>query len=95
MRDNDQSRFGTTPEGKTRTFTDGRPNISSKNGIVIGCKSLLIREKPDKNAGIVTVISAGSEVTINKEHSTDQFYKVRNNAGIEGFCMRRYIRIRP
>lgn len=98
MHGNDQMRpnhTGGTIEAKGKTVADEQIRTTIRNGVVVGCKSLLIRSNPDKNAAIVTVISAGSEVTIDKEHSTEEFYKVCNKAGVKGFCMKRYIRIRP
>lgn len=73
------------------------PEPSAKKdilGVVTGCSSLLIREKPDKNAGIVTAVPTGTELMVDRANSTPEFYKVCNAAGIEGFCMKRYVKLR-
>lgn len=63
-------------------------------GVVTDCLELNLREKPNPNATVLTVISALTEVAVDMDVSTDSFYKVCTAAGIEGFCMRKYIAIR-
>ena len=63
-------------------------------GVVIGCTKLNVRERPTPNANVVATISVESEVMVDLRHSTSAFYKVCNAAGIEGFCMKKYIEIR-
>lgn len=63
-------------------------------GVVTDCLKLNLREEADPDANVVTVIPALAEVVIDMEASTDSFYKVCTAAGIEGFCMRKYIAIR-
>lgn len=63
-------------------------------GAVTGCSSLLVREKPNKDADIVTALPAGTELMIDRENSTPGYYKVCNAAGIEGFCMRQYVELK-
>lgn len=63
-------------------------------GVVTDCLKLNLREKADPDADVVAVIDALTEVVIDMEASTDSFYKVCTAAGIEGFCMRKYIAIR-
>lgn len=63
-------------------------------GTVTGCSSLLIREKPDKDASIVAAVAAGSELMVDRENSANGFYKVYNAAGIEGYCMKQYVNLK-
>ncbi len=63
-------------------------------GIVTDCLKLNLRERPDSDAAVLAVIPALTEVAVDMEASTDSFYKVCTAAGIEGFCMRKYIAIR-
>lgn len=64
-------------------------------GIVTNCLKLNLREKPmpDPN-NVIMVISALTEVAIDLDESTDDYYKVCTATGIEGFCMRKFIAIR-
>ena len=66
-----------------------------KFGTVANCGRLNVRRLPDADAEVVTQLPAGSEVMIDVTGSTDAFYKVCTAAGIDGWCMRRYIEINP
>lgn len=63
--------------------------------VVTGCVKLNVRRRPRVDADIVTKIPVNSEVMVDLNGSTAQFYKVCTAAGIEGFCMKQYITIRP
>lgn len=74
------------------------PVITEKKlvrGIVVNCFSLNVRKRPrtDPN-NVITVIPVSTEVEIDLEKSNDEFYKVYTSAGIEGYCMKKFIAIR-
>lgn len=60
-------------------------------GVVTECVKLNVRAAADTNADILCEILLGSEVVIDETESTDDFYKVCTETGVEGFCMKRYI----
>lgn len=62
--------------------------------VVANCRKLNIREAPNMDADVVAVLPAGSEVMVDITISTDDFYKVCNAVGIEGYCMKQYIELR-
>lgn len=63
-------------------------------GVVTGCAKLRVREAASANAKVLCEISENSEVIINEAESTKDFYKVCTEAGVEGFCMKKYITVR-
>lgn len=65
------------------------------SGVVIDCVKLNVREQPNPNADILGIINEGSEVLVNEEESTDDFYKICTPAGLEGYCMRKFVSIMP
>ena len=65
-----------------------------KGGTVINCGSLNVREKAEAEADVLGVINAGSFVSIDKEASTAEWFKVTTEAGLEGYCVRKYIALR-
>lgn len=69
-----------------------KETVKTKNisGIVIDCNRLNVREEPNSNAKVVTVLNRDVEVEINKAESTADWFKVAVN-GIEGYCMRKFI----
>lgn len=60
-------------------------------GKVMGCAKLNVRESANATANVLAVINEGSEVVINKIKSTVDFYAVCTAAGIEGYCMKKFI----
>lgn len=62
-----------------------------KLGIVTDCILLNVREEPKSDANIICTIEALTEVEIDENNSTEEFYKIYTKAGIEGFCMKKFI----
>lgn len=63
------------------------------SGIVTDCLKLNIRKEPNPNSRIVCAIDCLTEVVIDEEESTDEFYKICTVSGVEGFCMKKFITI--
>lgn len=63
------------------------------DGVVSGVNKLNVRKEPSTDAEVVCVIPVNTEVLIDLEESTEDFYKVCTSAGIEGFCMKAYISV--
>lgn len=93
------------PEVKT-SFSDMKPmpvaipepvvetveTIALPAGRVVDCVKLNVREQPDVNAEVVCQIAYESEVIIDPAGSTKDFYKICTEHGIEGYCMKKYIK---
>ena len=63
-----------------------------KFGKVSNCKKLNIRKLPSRDAEIVSELIEGSEVMIDEKESTALFYKICTEHGIEGYCMKNFIK---
>lgn len=64
-------------------------------GNVINCKKLNVRKFPDKGAMIVSTLPEGTMVMIDMKGSTTLFYKICTECGIEGYCMKNFIKVLP
>ena len=62
-------------------------------GVVTGCNKLNVRKMPKPDAAVVSELVASSEVMIDEDKSTVEFYKVCTASGVEGFCMKKFITI--
>lgn len=62
-------------------------------GVVVDCDKLNIRKEPSINADIVCMIDASTNLIVDYESSTDEFYKICTYAGIEGYCMKKFVKI--
>ena len=66
-------------------------------GVVCNCAKLNVRQDPDIKSDVVTVISAGDEVVIDTEDSTEDWYSVCVDRGSNyefGYCMKKYISVK-
>lgn len=63
-------------------------------GVVTDCLKLNVREAASPDAEVLAVIDALSEVVVDADASTNEFYKVRTTAGVEGFCMKKFITLK-
>lgn len=62
-------------------------------GKVVDCVKLNVREEPSTKASVVFEIPVGSTVFIDETCSTDEFYKICTEHGVEGYCMKKFIEI--
>lgn len=72
-------------------FKETQENII---GIVTDCLKLNIRKEPDKDSEVVVVVTCLDELKIDPDASTDDWYAVCTAAGIEGFCMKKFVAVR-
>ena len=60
-------------------------------GVVTDCLKLNVRKEPSKDADVIKIIDALTEVIILKE--VGDFYEVALKTGESGYCMKKYIAI--
>ena len=77
------------PELCTEAEAVDEPHTAS--GVVTDCICLNVRKQPDIHADVVVIIDALTQVFVDLDASTEDFYKVTISDGAEGFCMRKYI----
>lgn len=54
---------------------------------------LNIRKEPNIDSGIVCVVGVHSELMIEKESSTKEWFKVCTASGCEGYCMKKFVTV--
>ena len=64
-----------------------------KFGKVRGCKKLNVRKMPNPGAEVLLEIAEGAKVMIDEKDSTAVFYKVCTECGVEGYCMKQYVKM--
>lgn len=60
-------------------------------GYVSGCIKLNVREEPNIGANVVCIIPEKTTLLIEVKESTDEWYKVYTEAGMEGYCMKQFV----
>lgn len=62
-------------------------------GVVANCVKLNVRAKPIADADVLCVLDANSEMEINMAKSNKDWYYVSTAAGVDGYCMRKFINV--
>lgn len=94
MSNKDYTKFSKWQEPEIEVKQVEQEPEPQKLGIVINCNNLNIRKHPDLNSDIICAIKCSTEVMIDDNESTEDFYKICTVSGIEGFCMKQYIEVR-
>lgn len=68
--------------------------VESKVGVVSNCGRLRVRKAPSTSAEVLCEIVSLSAVVIDMSKSTEDFYKVCTEDGVEGYCMKKFITIK-
>ena len=105
VEDNKQEEVTTTPEVNTEVQTEPVTEAKIEQKIipdpviatVVNCTKLNVRKAADKNSEVVCVIDKGTELTVDVDNSTDNFYKVYTickDVLVEGYCVKEFISIK-
>ena len=65
----------------------------SNVGIVTDCKWASVYAYPKIGSEIICRIPAFTEVEIDEDLSTDNFYKIYTESSVEGYCAKKYIAV--
>ena len=61
-------------------------------GKVVDCQKLNIRKAASKLADVLVVVPVGTKLTIDLDKSKGDWYSVCTAAGIEGYCMKEFVK---
>lgn len=64
-------------------------------GVVSDCSKLNVRKEPVITSEPVCVVPVKSVLLVDPDSSTDEWYKVYTEAGMEGYCMKKYVTVKP
>lgn len=68
-------------------------NIETTMGMLLNCDKLNVRTEPNKNAEVVFVADSKTEFIIDEATSTEDWFSIRTAAGVEGFCMKKFVAV--
>lgn len=77
----------------TATYSNHTEFLDESTFGVVNCNYLNVREAPDPEADVLTVVEKGAEILIDFDVSTDDFYSVCTETGVEGYCMKQFIEV--
>lgn len=96
------SKMSTTVETTPAiTVVDREPDIDITpaaptkpiDGFVSGCKKLNVRIEPSITSDVVCIVDEGTTLMIDQSESTDKWFKVYTETGVEGYCMKNFVTI--
>lgn len=99
MSNKDYTKFSKIDESKIKAeiaeFEDEEiiDATNLKEGLIVDCLKLNVRVAPYSDAEVATIIDASANFLVDESQSTEDFYKVYTEAGAEGYCMRKYVRV--
>ena len=62
-------------------------------GKINGFKNLYVRKEASKDSEPVGIVTDKDDISIDIAHSTDDFYKVITSNGLEGYCVKKFVKI--
>ena len=86
--------FETVINEITEETNNENPVIEETKGYLTNCIKLNVRAEAEKDADVLCILDQDAEVTIDLDNSTAEFYKVCTSAGVEGYCMKKYIAVK-
>lgn len=62
-------------------------------GKISGFTKLYVRKEANKDSEPVGIVTDKDDLSIDVAHSTDDFYKVITSNGLEGYCVKEFVKI--
>ena len=62
-------------------------------GKISGFEKLYVRKEASKDSEPVGIVTDKDDLSINVANSTDDFYKVITSNGLEGYCVKEFVKI--
>ena len=82
----------TKPEVIVPNIEDGVEN-NEVIGKISGFEKLYVRKESNKDSEPVGIVTDKDDLSIDLSHSTDTFYKVITSNGLEGYCVKEFVKI--
>ena len=82
----------TEPEIIVPNIEDGVEN-NEVIGKISGFEKLYVRKESNKDSEPVGIVTDKDDLSIDLSHSTDTFYKVITSNGLEGYCVKEFVKI--
>lgn len=74
-------------------FPEDATPVEPTIGVVTNCLCLNVRREPNIDAEVLCVVVLDTRLIIDTNNSTDEWYSVCTETGVEGFCMKEYVAI--
>ena len=83
----------TEPEQPTASVIE-KTEPETRKAIVCNCKKLNVRENPKPKANVIMIINEDDEITVYTDGSVGNYYSIRTESGVEGYCVKDYLKMK-
>lgn len=75
--------------------SDSNDNIENNEiiGKINGYDKLYVRKEASVDSEPVGIVTKDDDLSIDAIHSTDDFYKVYTSNGLEGYCVKKFVKV--
>ena len=93
-KDNESVEESTETKKEHKTF-DLDDNIENNEviGKISGFNKLYVRKEANIDSEPVGIVTKDDDLSIDIIHSTDDFYKVYTSNGLEGYCVKNFVKV--
>ena len=88
---NKDDEFMNPPVADETTDVEDEAVVTPTIGIVCNCERLNVRKQPSTDSNILCVINEGDELQVVAENG--EWVNVCTSAGIEGYCMSKFVAV--
>lgn len=81
------------PEENDENENEEDPFPGLISGVIDGCDRLNIRSEASKTSDIIGTITKEDTLVIDENKSTEDFYKVTTSNGLDGYCVKQFVKI--
>lgn len=67
--------------------------VEPKEAVVTDCLKLNVRKDPSTSSEVICEVNASTHLMVYEAESTEEFYRICTSAGIEGYCMKKFVTI--
>lgn len=64
------------------------------DGVVVNCARLNVRAEPSLSAEVICVLDVKSEIKVDTDKHTPEWFYVYTATGAEGYCMKKFVEAR-
>lgn len=67
--------------------------MANRHALIVNCHLLAVRKEPNLDAELVCELPSSTNLVVEDQGTYGKFYKICTPAGIEGYCLKKFIRI--
>lgn len=67
--------------------------MANRHAMIVNCFLIAVRKEPNPESELVCELPSSTNLVIDDQETSGKFYKICTPAGIEGYCLKKFIRV--